>query len=247
MVHLAHSSPCHIADNPAARVKQLQHALKGQSLTDALRHIADCYGEKAAFSLGFGREGMVIADQIFRHDLPIRVFTIDTGRLFQETHELHQQVLARYGRRIEVFSPDYRQVEELVSEKGPLSFYESKEDRLACCHIRKVRPLERALADAELWLTGLRKGQSDFRQQFEPVEWHDQHQLIKVNPLIDWTAEAIDAYLKKYKVPTNALHQKGFRSIGCAPCTRAVQPGEDERAGRWWWETSHKECGLHLR
>jgi phosphoadenosine phosphosulfate reductase len=228
-------------------VRHLRNALKGGDLSATLQYIADCFGDKAAFSLGFGREGMVIADQILGRGLPIRVFTIDTGRLFQETHELHQQLLARYGRRIEVYSPDHQAVEEMVSAKGPLSFYESKENRLACCHIRKVSPLTRALADAEVWLTGLRKGQSEYRQQFEMVEWHEKHQLLKVNPIIHWTAEETEGYLKQHKVPTNALYRQGFRSIGCAPCTRAVQPDEDDRAGRWWWESSHKECGLHLK
>ncbi len=227
-------------------VSSLSSEIESLDLTAVLHQIAEKYGDKAAFSLGFGREGMVIADQIFRHELPIRVFTIDTGRLFQETYELYQRVLSRYRQKIEVYTPNHHDVERIVSEKGPLSFYESVENRQECCGVRKVRPLERALADTEVWITGLRKGQSDFRQQFDQVEWNDRHQLVKVNPLINWTSEAVDAYIDAHRVPYNALHLKGFKSIGCAPCTRAVESGEDERAGRWWWEASHKECGLHV-
>ncbi|MEM9986042.1 MAG: phosphoadenylyl-sulfate reductase, partial [Bacteroidota bacterium] len=186
------------------------------------------------------------ADQIFRYQLPIRIFTIDTGRLFHETQELHQRVLTKYRQKIETFTPHQASIEELITAKGPLSFYESLDNRLECCKIRKVSPLSRALQAAELWITGLRKGQSTYRKQFDLVEWNERHQVIKVNPLIGWNPQAVEAYLARHKVPVNSLHQKGYASVGCAPCTRAIQPGEDERAGRWWWENSHKECGLHI-
>lgn len=225
---------------------ELTEKLTYQDLPDRLQTIADIYGDKAAFSLGFGREGMIIADHIFKMNLPIRVFTIDTGRLFQETHELHAKAFARYKKQIEVYSPNHYDVERLVKEKGPMSFYDSAENRLECCRIRKVRPLERALSEAEVWITAVRKGQSSFRQNFNLVEWHDKYEVVKINPLIEWEKEAVDDYITANRVPYNSLHDKGFPSIGCAPCTRAVQQGEDDRAGRWWWETSHKECGLHL-
>ena len=230
----------------SSRIEQLNSVWSELELTDLLHQIASKYGNKAAFSLGFGREGMIIADQIFRHQLPIRVFTIDTGRLFHETQELHQRVITKYRQKIEVFTPQQESVENLMSNKGPLSFYDSLDNRLECCNIRKVSPLRRALQEADLWITGLRQGQSTYRQQFELAEWNEKHQVIKVNPLIKWSTQAVDAYLAHHKVPVNSLHRKGFTSVGCAPCTRAIQPGEDERAGRWWWENSHKECGLHV-
>lgn len=225
----------------------LEQTLSEGELSEQLHQIADKFGEKAAFSLGFGREGMVIADQIFRHQLPIRVFTIDTGRLFQETYELHARVLARYDCSIEVYSPYHEQVELLIREKGPLSFYNSVENRLECCNIRKVQPLGRALKGADVWITAVRSGQSSFRKSFKKVEWNEKHNLFKANPLLNWSAEEVSDYIATHKVPYNALHDKGFPSIGCAPCTRAVKEGEDQRAGRWWWESSQKECGLHLQ
>ncbi|MEL6671749.1 MAG: phosphoadenylyl-sulfate reductase [Bacteroidota bacterium] len=224
---------------------QLDQETQSLNTLQALQWIADRYGSKAAFSLGFGREGMIIADLIFRHQLPIRVFTIDTGRLFKETQDLFYRVAARYQSPIELYFPQGVEVEKLVSQKGPMSFYKSVENRKECCEIRKVRPLKRALEGAEVWITGLRKGQSEFRQQFARFEWHSGHQLVKFNPVIDWTKEEVDAYIRAHQVPYNSLHDKGFPSVGCAPCTRAIQPGEEERAGRWWWEDSHKECGLH--
>lgn len=226
-------------------IAQLDQQTRELSTLESLQWISDAYGPDVAFSLGFGKEGMVIADMIFRHNIPIRVFTIDTGRLFQETQELFYQVAARYKKPIELYFPNGRDVEYLVSTKGPMSFYESVENRKECCNIRKVRPLKRALAGSKVWVTGLRGDQSDFRKNFHRFEWHEGHQLVKFNPLLNWSKEEVDNYIQQYKVPYNRLHDKGFPSVGCAPCTRAVQEGEDERAGRWWWEESQKECGLH--
>ena len=215
------------------------------STEETLAWIAGEYGSEAAFSLGFGREGMIIVDMIFTQQLPIRVFTLDTGRLFQETHELFHRTVAKYKRNIEVYFPDNKDIENLVSKKGPVSFYDSVENRKECCYLRKLKPLKRALQGTKIWITGLRSGQSGYRSQFGKFYWDEQHQLIKYSPLFDWQVEDVDAYIKKHKVPYNTLHDKGFASIGCAPCTRAILPEEDERAGRWWWEDSHKECGMH--
>lgn len=226
-------------------ISQLDQESESLSTLDSLRWIADTYGSEVAFSLGFGKEGMVIADMIFRHNIPIRVFTIDTGRLFKETQDLFYQVAARYKKPIELYFPNGHDVEFLVNTKGPMSFYESVENRKECCEIRKVRPLKRALKGSKVWITGVRGDQSDFRKNFQKFEWHEGHQLVKFNPLLDWTKEEVESYIKEHKVPYNTLHDKGFPSIGCAPCTREVQVGEDERSGRWWWEQSHKECGLH--
>ncbi|MEM7369614.1 MAG: phosphoadenylyl-sulfate reductase [Bacteroidota bacterium] len=226
-------------------IAQLDQQTRELNTLESLRWISEAYGSDVAFSLGFGKEGMVIADMIFRHHIPIRVFTIDTGRLFKETQELFYQVAARYKQPIELYFPNGQEVEFMVNTKGPMSFYDSLENRKECCNIRKVRPLKRALAGSKVWVTGLRADQSDFRKNFRRFEWHEGHQLVKFNPLLSWTKEEVDAYLKAHQVPYNRLHDKGFPSIGCAPCTRAVQAGEDERAGRWWWEQSQKECGLH--
>ena len=155
-------------------------------------------------------------------------------------------MVRKYKRPIQVFFPNGESVEKMVSEKGPTSFYDSVENRLECCDIRKVRPLDRALRGAQVWITGLRAEQSEFRKNTTQFQWDERRQLIKFNPLLNWTDEQVEAYIKQYKVPVNQLHRKGFTSIGCAPCTRAIQEGESPRAGRWWWENSHKECGLHL-
>jgi len=170
---------------------------------------------------------------------------LDTGRLFNETYELIDRTRARYKIPIEVFFPQTPAVEKLVTEKGFTSFYESVENRKECCHIRKVEPLNRALEGAKIWVTGLRSEQSANRQQMSLLEWSEDKQLHKFNPLINWSFEEMMDYIQKHNVPYNPLHDKGFISIGCLPCTRAIEPGEDPRAGRWWWEQSQKECGLH--
>lgn len=215
------------------------------STEEQLLKLSEEYGQKAVFSLGFGKEGMILADMIFRHELPIRIFTIDTGRLFPETYELFYQMRYRYGTKIEVYFPESKDVERLLEEKGPMSFYDSVENRKECCYIRKLKPLRRALTNADIWITGLRGSQSQYRQNFDLFQYHPRHQVVKYNPLIHWTKEDVEKYIKEHRVPINILHTRGYKSIGCAPCTKPVEPGEDERAGRWWWEDSHKECGLH--
>jgi phosphoadenosine phosphosulfate reductase len=226
-------------------VHDLAAALDALDLDGRLRWIAERFPGRAAFSTSLGQEDQVITDAIWRQDLPIRVFTLDTGRLFEQTYALLDATRARYGRDIEVLFPDTRAVEVLVSTRGHHSFRESVAARKECCDIRKVHPLRRALQGVDLWITGLRREQSANRQAMRIIEWDEGYQLLKSNPLIDWSYEQVLAYLAAHDVPDNPLHRQGFVSIGCAPCTRAIAPGEDPRAGRWWWEESKKECGLH--
>lgn len=217
------------------------------SLKEGLEIIDELFRGKVVFSSSLGQEDQVITDAIFKNDLSIKIFTLDTGRLFNETYELLEKTIARYKKTIHVFFPDAKDVEEYVTTRGVNAFYESVENRKQCCQIRKVKPLNRALKGAEVWITGLRAEQSDNRKEMAMIEWLEDKQLYKFNPLLHWSyAEVLD-YIKEFFVPYNPLHDKGFISIGCAPCTRAVEPGEDARAGRWWWETSQKECGLHVQ
>ncbi|RAJ02213.1 phosphoadenosine phosphosulfate reductase [Chitinophaga skermanii] len=215
------------------------------SIQEAILRLTQTFPGAVAFSSSFGQEDQVIADIIWRHALPVRVFTLDTGRLFQETYDLMDLTRARYKQPFEIYFPGTSAVERLVAEKGVNSFYDSVENRKECCFIRKVEPLNRALEGTKVWITGLRSEQSDNRQNMPAIEWDEQRQLYKYNPLIDWSYEQMLAYLDEHNVPFNKLHKKGFISIGCAPCTRAIEPGEHPRAGRWWWEQSQKECGLH--
>jgi phosphoadenosine phosphosulfate reductase len=222
-------------------VQQVENA----DLVKALGTIAQLFPGCAVFSSSLGQEDQVITDAIFRNNIPISIFTIDTGRLFNETYELLEKTEARYNAKIKVFFPNAVEVEEYVSTKGVNGFYESIDARKACCHIRKVEPLNRALKGARLWVTGLRAQQSAARKKMPILEWVEDRRIYKFNPLINWTYDEMMVYLHKHRVPYNTLHDKGFISIGCAPCTRAIEQGEDVRAGRWWWEMSKKECGLH--
>lgn len=219
--------------------------IEDSSLPEAVRRIAELFPGQVVFSSSLGQEDQVITDAIFKNKLPVKIFTIDTGRLFPETYDLLDRTIARYKNPIHVYFPDAEDVETFVLNKGINSFYESVENRKQCCFIRKVKPLNRALAGAKVWITGLRSEQSSNRQNMPMIEWAEDKQLYKFNPLINWTYEEVMEYINEFNVPYNRLHDRGFLSIGCAPCTRAIQPGEDARAGRWWWETSQKECGLH--
>lgn len=225
--------------------KLLKEQLEQDSLLGKLERVVGQFPGGVVFSTSFGQEDQVIADVIWHHGLPVRVFTLDTGRLFQETYELMDLTKARYQKDFEVYFPDYRAVEDYVEKNGFNGFYDSVENRKLCCHIRKVEPLNRALQGAKVWITGLRADQSDNRSHLPVLEWDEQRQLYKLNPLIAWNYEEVMDYLQEHHVPYNRLHDQGFISIGCAPCTRAIQPGEHPRAGRWWWENSKKECGLH--
>jgi phosphoadenosine phosphosulfate reductase len=210
-----------------------------------LKKLAEMHGTGIAFSTSFGLEDQVISDMIFSNNIPIKVFTLDTGRLFPETYKVWNETLEKYNKIINTYYPKTKAVEALVTEKGPHSFYASVENRKECCEIRKVEPLKRALENIDLWVTGLRAEQSSARSNLDFFEKDASFGLVKFNPLKDWTFDELKAYIKEHKVPYNKLHDEGFVSIGCEPCTRAVKEGEDFRAGRWWWESSSKECGLH--
>jgi phosphoadenosine phosphosulfate reductase len=202
---------------------------------------------RVVFTTSFGIEDQAIAHAIFTQALAIDVVTLDTGRLFPETYQIWARTERRYGRRIHAFYPDRVGAESLVARQGINGFYTSAKARYVCCDVRKVEPLRRAVAGASAWITGLRADQSAERAgiPFAAVDPH--HRLIKVNPLFDWTREQVLAFIREHGIPYNPLHDQGFVSIGCAPCTRAVAPGEPERAGRWWWEQEQqKECGLHV-
>jgi phosphoadenosine phosphosulfate reductase len=201
----------------------------------------------AAFSSSLGAEDMVVLDLIRSRQLPIAIFTLDTGRLPEATYTLLQQIEARYGRCVTVYFPDPDAVQQLVSAQGINGFYASVAQRKACCAVRKLEPLGRALAGKQAWVTGLRAQQSEARAALAAREQDPQRGLEKFNPLFDWSEAEVWDYLRRHQVPYNALHDQGYPSIGCAPCTRAVAPGEDLRAGRWWWEdATPKECGLHV-
>jgi phosphoadenosine phosphosulfate reductase len=206
------------------------------------------FGKKITFASSLGAEDQVITEMIAGIDKSVKVFTLDTGRLFPETYDTLQMTTARYGIPIEVYFPDARHVEEMVHSRGINLFYESVENRKLCCHIRKIEPLTRAFTGMDAWICGLRREQSVTRQDMKLVEWDEQNKLIKLNPLINWTEQQVWDYIKEKNIPYNKLHDKGFPSIGCQPCTRAIEPGEDIRAGRWWWELpQNKECGLHKK
>jgi phosphoadenosine phosphosulfate reductase len=202
---------------------------------------------RVVFTTSFGLEDQAIAHAIFAQALPIDVATLDTGRLFPETHDVWAETERRYGVRVLAFAPEHHSVEALVARQGIDGFRSSVEARLDCCGVRKVAPLARALDGSAAWITGLRAGQSADRAQLLPALFDEERRLLKVNPLFDWTRENTLEFVRAHDVPCNVLHERGFLSIGCAPCTRAVMPGEPERAGRWWWEQSQKkECGLHV-
>lgn len=223
----------------------LNSELESLDLEASLKAVAERFKEKVVFSSSFGQEDMVITDVIFRNNIPIHIFTLDTGRLFQETYDLMDLIRARYGKEFKIYFPDATNVEEYVTHKGINAFYESVENRKECCFIRKVKPLKRALSGQAVWVTGLRAEQSENRSSLPIWEWDEGFHIYKFNPLVKWSYEEVLDYLRENAVPYNKLHDKGFISIGCAPCTRAIQPGEHPRDGRWWWENSKKECGLH--
>ena len=224
----------------------VQNLVKDKSPEQSLALLVDAFPAGLVFSTSLGYEDQVISHMIFSNALPIKVFTLDTGRLFNETYSVLNSTLERYKTPISVMYPQTASVEKLVTDKGPLSFYESTDNRKECCFIRKVEPLKRALKGYTIWITGIRADQSGNRHDMPQVEWDEANQIIKYHPILNWSLEEVKSYIRKHNIPYNSLHDKGFVSIGCAPCTRAIKPGEDFRAGRWWWETNNKkECGLH--
>jgi len=228
------------------KAKELNGQLTGKSAEEIVRWAADTFGSEIAFASSFGAEDVALIDIISRVAPELPMFTLDTGRLHDETYEVMENVRTRYQLPILSQFPDREAVEKLEREKGYFSFRESIENRKECCGIRKVVPLKRALSGLNAWMTGLRREQSVTRTEMQALEWDEGNGIAKVNPLIDWTEQQTWDYIKTNNVPYNALHDRGFPSIGCAPCTRAIKPGEDVRAGRWWWENpENKECGLH--
>lgn len=224
----------------------LLHLIEGKDALAQLQIIAEFFPEGTVFSTSLGLEDQVITHLIFAHNIPIEVFTLDTGRMFPETYETLDNTVRKYKKSIKVYFPNTIHVEQLVNEKGLFSFYDSVENRKECCAIRKVEPLKRALQGKSCWVTGIRAAQSANRQNMPQIEWDEANQIIKFHPLLHWSLDEVKGFIKQNFIPYNSLHDKGFPSIGCQPCTRAVQEGEDERAGRWWWEqSSDKECGLH--
>lgn len=229
-------------------INQIQELIKDKSSEEALALMVDLFPGEVTFSTSLGYEDQVIAHLIFSNNLNIEVFTLDTGRLFTETYSVWNSTLERYKKPIKTYYPNTEAVQELVTQKGPSSFYESAENRKECCFIRKVEPLKRALKGKKIWITGIRKEQSDNRHDMPQLEWDEISQIIKFHPILNWTLEEVKRFIFTHNIPYNPLHDKGFVSIGCAPCTRAVRDGEDFRAGRWWWEDkSKKECGLHSK
>ncbi|MCX6223097.1 MAG: phosphoadenylyl-sulfate reductase [Bacteroidia bacterium] len=230
------------------KISALNQKLAGTDAIGLLSYFLNEYKGKIAFSSSLGLEDQVLTEMVCSIDKNVKIFTLDTGRLFPETYDLIHRTNHKYGIQTQIYFPDAAQVEEMVHSKGINLFYNSVEDRKTCCRIRKIEPLKRAFAGLDVWICGLRRDQSVTRAEMLPIEWDENNGLIKLNPLIDWSEEQVRHYIKERKIPYNPLHDKNFPSIGCQPCTRAILPGEDLRAGRWWWENPDtKECGLHKR
>jgi phosphoadenosine phosphosulfate reductase len=228
---------------------KLQSGLDGK---DAVGTVEEAFrilpADRLVLASSLGLEDQVLTHLVCAVNAKPRIFVLDTGRLFPETYEVMEQTMQRYGFRYEVLTPDTRELEEMVRTHGPNLFYRGAELRKLCCAVRKTHPLKRVLATADAWICGLRKEQSVTRRSVETLEWDETFGLCKINPLADWTERQVWEYIRANKIPHSALHDQGYPSIGCAPCTRAVKPGEDLRAGRWWWENpEQKECGLHVK
>jgi phosphoadenosine phosphosulfate reductase len=227
-------------------IKALNKRFSGLDTEKVLRYFLSEFKGRIALSSSLGAEDQVLTDMVMHIDPEVRIFTLDTGRMFPENYDLIDKTNQAYRMKMDVFFPDYRKVEEMVSERGINLFYNSIENRKLCCHIRKIEPLKRALSELDIWICGLRSDQAVTRINTKLLEWDETNGLLKLNPLADWSHEQVWDYIRKKNVPYNILHDKGFLSIGCQPCTRAIEAGEDVRAGRWWWEKPEsKECGLH--
>jgi len=224
-----------------------QFELRASSPEEALELSLKHFGsQRIALASSFGAEDQVLTHLLASQNPAARIFTLDTGRLFQETYDTMQASIERYGIRYEVCAPAAEDIAELISIDGPNLFYKSIENRKACCNVRKIKPLRKVLSTVDAWIVGLRRDQAVTRDAVELLSWDREFGIYKISPLFDWSEERVWQYIREHNVPYNALHDRGFRSIGCAPCTRATQPHEDVRAGRWWWEApEHKECGLH--
>jgi phosphoadenosine phosphosulfate reductase len=229
-----------------SRIEQWNERFQKKSPDEILSFFLAEFRGKIALASSLGAEDQVLTEKILKIDHNSRIFTLDTGRLFPETYDLIAKTNEKYGCKIEVFFPEALKVEEMVNMKGINLFYQSIENRKLCCGIRKVEPLKRAFKGLDAWICGLRKDQSVTRFFSKLVEWDEANGLIKINPLLEWTEKQVWDYIKSNDIPYNVLHDRGFSSIGCQPCTRAIKPDEEVRAGRWWWEKpEQKECGLH--
>ncbi|MBQ4478214.1 MAG: phosphoadenylyl-sulfate reductase [Bacteroidales bacterium] len=229
-------------------LEMLNEQFSAKTPKEVLTYCLEKYGNKIALASSLGLEDQVLTDMICKIDKTTRIFTLDTGRLFPETYQLISHTNDYYKINMEVFFPDHTDVEDLVKECGIDCYYKSIEERKRCCYVRKIKPLQRAFQGLDVWICGLRRTQSTTRTNVQLVENDRVNGLVKLNPLIAWSEEDVKKYIQANHVPYNKLHDQGFPSIGCQPCTRAVKPGEDIRAGRWWWEDpDHKECGLHQR
>ncbi|MBP5366407.1 MAG: phosphoadenylyl-sulfate reductase [Bacteroidales bacterium] len=229
-------------------IEALNKRFENASVTEVLTHFLSEYKGEIGLSSSLSYEDQVLTHLICQIDKTAKIFTLDTGRFFPETYTLIDKTNLRYGIKLQVYFPDYQNVQKMVNEHGINLFYDSIENRHLCCQIRKIEPLKRALHGLKVWITGLRRSQSVTRKDMQLVEYDADDNIIKLNPLINWSEEDVIRFVKANNVPYNKLHDKGFPSIGCQPCTRAVEPGEDIRSGRWWWENpEHRECGLHRR
>ena len=229
-------------------IEALNKQFENASAEEVLAYFLKEFRCEIALSSSLSYEDQALTDMICRIDKSTRIFTLDTGRCFPETYSLIERTNDCYGIKLEVYFPDYHNVQKMVAEHGMNLFYTSVELRHLCCNVRKIEPLQRALKGLKVWICGLRREQSITRKDMQLVEWDANNGLVKLNPLINWTEAEVKEYVKVHRVPYNKLHDKGFPSIGCQPCTRAVEPGEDIRSGRWWWENpEHRECGLHKR
>lgn len=230
------------------KVQQLNEQFSHLTAQEILEYFLKEYKHKIALSSSFGAEDQVLTHMILNIDKNTKIFTLDTGRLPYETYSVMDNTNLKYGIKVDVYFPDANEVEELYKTQGINGFYESIENRKKCCFVRKIKPLQRALKGLEVWITGLRASQSVTREQMQLVEYDEVNNVIKLNPLLTWSEQDVWDFIKENKVPYNKLHDQGYPSIGCAPCTRAVKEGDDIRSGRWWWENpEHKECGLHKK
>ena len=230
------------------QIEALNQKYKHSTAEELISGFLSEFKGKIALSSSLGIEDQILTYFVCKLDKTTKIFTLDTGRLFPETYDLIHRTNHKYGIKMSIFFPEANQVEEMVNTKGINLFFENVENRKQCCKIRKIEPLKRAFAGLEVWICGLRSEQSVTRHNMERIEWDEANGLIKLNPLMDWTEAEVRQFIKVHGIPYNPLHDKGFPSIGCQPCTRAIFPGEDIRAGRWWWENPDtKECGLHKR
>jgi phosphoadenosine phosphosulfate reductase len=230
------------------KLNELGNKLKWKSIEESISLLVSLLPGGVVMTTSFGIEDQVLTHKIFENNIPVDVVTLDTGRLFPETYKVFSETIIRYNKKISIFFPNPVDVEKMVSKKGPFSFYESKENRLECCSIRKVMPLDRALKGKKCWISGIRAAQSDDRSKMSELEYDEERQLFKYYPLFSWSFEEVEKFIKENNVPYNKLHDKGYVSIGCEPCTRAIIKGQDFRAGRWWWESDGiRECGCHIK